>query len=361
MAIPDPLENTFPTAPAPVSSKTCTIAGILTTVYGLYELQPSIKEVSCLWLLHPRLFTKSSMDPVAAAMIGDWYRRLHEGKVGQEHKGLIAVSFDQRNHGSRVVDSLRNNSWRDGNPTHAVDMFSTYHGTAMDTSLLLAYLSSHIFPQSEHIISTNIVLGVSLGGHAAWHCLLHDPNVSAAIVVVGCPDFATLMADRAARSKLQTWENSSPPGASFFGSTDYPQGLVDAVLKRDPAALLTEGCEHCLDGHTTPSKQEIRKLKPVIEKHLSGKRILNLAGGADKIVPYKCTESFMTWLKNATMEDGWFAHGACVVEDMVFDDVGHEMTPAMVREAMRFIRETLGDGLTNHDDSARTSERDSKM
>ena len=41
-------------------------------------------------------------------------------------QGLIAVSFDQRNHGSRKIDELANQDWRSGNERHAQDMFSIY-------------------------------------------------------------------------------------------------------------------------------------------------------------------------------------------------------------------------------------------
>lgn len=39
---------------------------------------------------------------------------------------MIAVSFDQRNHGSRLVDEVANAAWRQGNERHAIDMFSGY-------------------------------------------------------------------------------------------------------------------------------------------------------------------------------------------------------------------------------------------
>ncbi len=341
MAAPFALRNTFPVPPAPVSSKTFTIAGILTTVYGLDELQSSHSEVACLWLLHERLATKSCMDPVAAAIIGDWNQRLREGEAGQTPKGLVAVSFDQRNHGSREVDSLANGSWRDGNATHAVDMFSIYHGTAMDTSLLQTYLSSYIFPRNEHLTATNLLLGVSLGGHAAWQCLVHNPKFTAAVIVIGCPDYGRLMTDRAAKSKLQTWTINSPPDANFLGSKNFPQGLMDAVSKLDPEGLLTAELDAHDDSIALPTEAEAARLMPLMKSRLGGKRILNLAGGADKLVPYKCSEPFITWLQSATKKGGWFSDGNCVVENMVFDGVGHEMSPEMVTEATRFISETL--------------------
>lgn len=33
------------------------------------------------------------------------------------------------------------------------------------------------------------MLGVSLGGHAAWQVLFNEPRVTAAVVIIGCPDY----------------------------------------------------------------------------------------------------------------------------------------------------------------------------
>ncbi|KAI9881526.1 MAG: hypothetical protein M1830_000089 [Pleopsidium flavum] len=345
MATHNPMEKTYTVPPAFVSRKTFSIAGIITTVYGLGELPSRIKDVTCLWLLHPRLQTQACMEPIAASTIIDWNRRLQESTAGgvQASPGLIAVSFDQRNHGSREVDKLSNEAWRSGNAKHAQDMFSIYHGTAIDTSHLLTYLSSYTFPHAEHTITSNIVLGISLGGHAAWHCVLHDPRIIAAIIVIGCPDYVRLMSDRARLSKLQTWTNSVPPGSQFLGSKDFPKGLVEAVEKWDPAALLMRELSSVTgnDGPHEPSEEEKRRLVPLMKCCLQGKRILNLAGGADKLVPYKCAEPFLTWLKRAIAEDGLFKDSGVLLEDIIFEGVGHEMSEGMVKEVLRFVQDTL--------------------
>lgn len=216
-------------------------------------------------------------------------------------------------------------------------------GTAVDTSHLLTYISSYIFPTSNHTINNNIVLGVSLGGHAAWHCVMHDPRISTAIVIIGCPDYARLMADRARLSRLESWTKSSPLGSQFLGSKDFPDSLIEAVAKYDPAGLLLGEIKSRRDEvyRRDPTYQEKKRLMPLMESALRGKRILNMAGGTDKLVPYKCSEPFLSWLKNATATNGWFGDGKVVLEDIVFDGVGHEMSPGMVKEVHRFIVETL--------------------
>ena len=190
-----------------------------------------------------------------------------------------------------------------------------------------------------------MVLGISLGGHSAWHCIFHDPRITTAIVIIGCPDYIRLMSNRARLSKLKTWTESSPPGSKFLGSADFPDGLVQAVEMYDPAGL-------CLgtESHTKasfeqdPSPDERDRLVPLLRRSLRGKRILNLAGGADKLVPYKHSEPFLKWLKRAVGPQGWSKDEGVVVEDIVFEGVGHEMSPGMLEEALRFVGESLENG-----------------
>ena len=116
-------------SPPSISKKTFAIAGIFTTVFGLEELPSNASNVACLWLLHPRLATQERMSGIAALAITDWNRRVHSGQTVSNRpppKGLIAISFDQRNHGTRLIDPLANEAWRQGNPRHAQDMFSIF-------------------------------------------------------------------------------------------------------------------------------------------------------------------------------------------------------------------------------------------
>jgi len=99
-----------------VSVKTTHIGtGILGDVYGLEELPKSCGSVACLWLLHGRNNTKEWMQHIASSCILGWQQR----QSPESQFGLIAVAFDQRNHGTRLVDKHANGSWRDGNETHA--------------------------------------------------------------------------------------------------------------------------------------------------------------------------------------------------------------------------------------------------
>lgn len=123
------MEGSFPNSPPPVSKQIFTIAGITVNVFGLDDISPNVQEVACLWLLHPRLQTQACMRPLAAATLNDWNDREESKKLG-----LLAITFDQRNHGSREVDPMANEAWRSGNARHAQDMFSIYRLQILPTA-----------------------------------------------------------------------------------------------------------------------------------------------------------------------------------------------------------------------------------
>lgn len=174
-------------APA-VSFRTIAVTGILADVFGLDDLPPATTHLSVLWLHNPRLGDRTRMHALAQ-------RTVHEyNQARRSSRGLIAVAFDQRNHGVREVHPLANQSWKKGNPHHAQDMFGIVSGTVVDTRLLMDALPGYLFldeqddrPRPEW--DQHICLGVSLGGHSTWQALFTDPRVTAGVSIIGCPDF----------------------------------------------------------------------------------------------------------------------------------------------------------------------------
>ncbi|KAL1610183.1 hypothetical protein SLS60_001848 [Paraconiothyrium brasiliense] len=337
----NPLEGNPADLPA-ISIRTYTIAGILTHVHGLSELPPATSTVACLWLLHPRLQTAEKMAPIATAIVSAWNARIHSGRAGKNVPGLIAVSFDQRNHGTRLVDKLHNEAWRQGNPRHAQDMFGCIHGTAADTSQIMDHLTSYIFTSpSSPQITQHFVLGISLGGHAAWHCILAEPRITAAVVGIGCPDYTRLMADRARLSKLESYTSSTPPGAAFLGSADFPRALQEAVAQYDPAGLLLPGQFNSTGANPEVGKAATDRMKVLLRERLHGKRILNLSGKDDKLVPYAAGEAFLNIIKQALDEEPTLD---VTFEDVLFPGVGHAFPPAMVEKSADWICGMLENG-----------------
>lgn len=319
----------------PFSFKRYNIAGVLLTVYGLEELSSTRGDIACLWLLHGRGDTQDSMAFTAAALLDAWKTKRKSGE-----RGLICVCFDQRNHGSRMIDNRANESWRGGNETHGPDMFTLFSGTAQDVSMLITHLPSYLpFTPTFHICG-----GVSLGGHATWQCLLNDSRIRAGIVVVGCPDYVRLMTDRAIRSKLPSCMATDPPGRNFLGSKDFPKPLIEAVERFDPAGILLGELDTVTgdDHRHPPSASETARLTPIMRDRLAGKKILTLSGGKDRLVPYKQGEPFLTWLKKAlNMETGWFNDHGTTLDDIIDPNAGHEFSAAMRAEAEQWLVDLL--------------------
>jgi len=129
--------ESVPLPPAPkISVVTLTLgpSSLLVDVHGLEELPASTETISCLWLHHPRLQTRAYMADIAARCISAWNERQEETK---SKRGLIALAWDQPNHGSRLTDPKKNDSWREGNETHAEDMFASIVQMVRDQKGLL--------------------------------------------------------------------------------------------------------------------------------------------------------------------------------------------------------------------------------
>jgi pimeloyl-ACP methyl ester carboxylesterase len=281
------------------------------------------------------------MTPIAGQVISSWNKRISDGRAGKHPKGLIAVSFDQRNHGTRQVDALHNGSWRESNPRHAQDMFSCYHGTAVDTSHLINHLESYIFTAPrDPKITQHLALGISLGGHAVWHCLLADPRITAGVVGIGCPDYTRMMTDRARLSKRSSYKDSSTPGAEFLGSPDFPQALQDAIALYDPAGLMLPGHFNPTGPDSQIEKATLDRFKILVRERLQGKKILNLSGRVDKLVPYAAGEPFLKVFKQVLEEER--GRGLDVgFEDVLFEGVGHAFPRSMADKATEWVCDLL--------------------
>jgi hypothetical protein len=122
-----------------VSVKTMHMAGLLVDVHGLDELAQSATRITCLWLHHQRQRSKERMADIAARSVAAWNETVRSGSRSKPtaDRGLIALAFDQRNHGSRLVQELSNESWNKGNETHAQDMFGVVAGAVTDQEILL--------------------------------------------------------------------------------------------------------------------------------------------------------------------------------------------------------------------------------
>ncbi|KAG6817181.1 hypothetical protein H0H87_011883 [Tephrocybe sp. NHM501043] len=267
---------------------------------NIYSATPTIiaerRAVVVFFLLHGRYDSAQKIDPIARSLI--------EQTEAKGSRSLLIVTFDQRNHGKRLVDSKANDAWSKDktnpkhNERHALDMYSIQTGTAREVSLLIDFLPSFLYPDNApHPIVEWGVAGISLGGHSTWITLATDTRVTTGIPIIGCPDYSKLIAYRAKHSDVE------------LEGRYYPKGLKDLVLTSDPASLIL--------GPTNP---------------FLGKRILVLSGADDTLVPWEASEEFVT----SKLDVG--VNGLKKVS--VYKGVGHECTEAMITEMAGFIVHT---------------------
>ncbi|OLL26285.1 hypothetical protein NEOLI_003512 [Neolecta irregularis DAH-3] len=258
------------------------VGGLPTYIHGLAEVSQSRLPISVLFLLHGRQGSSNDLTPFVQAL-------LESAAAVQDPKmDLLVVTFDHRNHGHRKVQDLANGSWSSGNQLHAQDMLSIQYGTATDVSLLVDFLPSYLFPNDQRKIELWGCAGVSLGGHSTWMVLRHEPRISIGIPIIGCPDYIALMSHRARKASLG------------FCSPHLPKSLIKTIKRLNAAS--NEGLES-----------------------MSDKKILVLSGKDDQIVPWPCSETFVSKLPDV--------HKKIVL----YEGVGHELTHLMINETCKWI------------------------
>ncbi|KAF8456441.1 hypothetical protein BDZ91DRAFT_786210 [Kalaharituber pfeilii] len=374
---------------AEISVHTYTIAGIQTHIYGLTQLAPLLTSssssssppppaISILWTLHPRLQTHEYMAPIIRACLADHYFPSESSTAPDDsdanstspppppaepssppRPALLGVSFDQRNHGTREAAPLANLAFsspppphphhHSPNPAHAIDMYSIFHGTAVDLALLITYirvyLEFHFNPPvpmtatttttlskprkyiSIPTIRDNIVLGVSLGGHSAYLAALHIPQVNAAISVIGCADYPALMTHRLRQCKLL-----APPEL-----TGYPNA-TGGYLPPSFMSMLASTAEN--DGPSMLLAPPSPHVCPV--SLLKGKKLLVLSGKEDKLVPPRFSKGFLDRVREGMKDGEELAGTGAEVKEVVFEGVGHEFGEGMGSEVRRFVARVVG-------------------
>lgn len=143
-----------------------------------------------------------------------------------------------------------------------------------------------------------------------------------------------LMSNRARKSKLPTYR-SEDGGASFLGSKHFPRDLIKVCRSADPKGLLF-GTEP-IAAPSQGAKQE--ELKKFFDKTIKNKKFLACSGADDKLVPYSMSEPFIKFFQGAV--NGWYKEGNVLVDDRVYEGVGHTFSEGMVRDALEFFMNAM--------------------
>ncbi|KAI0093154.1 Alpha/Beta hydrolase protein [Irpex rosettiformis] len=269
------------------------IAGLPVNVYTSTPLSSITGNVAVFFFLHGRSGSAADLEPKIQQIFNRVEVNKAEGGKKQERE-LVVVTFDQRNHGHRLVDESSIGSWVEGNPNHAVDMYAMFVGTAKDVSYLIDFLPAYLFPSAQATIDQWLVGGISLGGHSTWWLLRHEPRVSMGIPIIGCPNYTHLITTRASTSNVPLTPPTFPPSfLAYLQDTD----AVGAAYSSD------------------------------VGNPYRGKKILVLSGADDTLVPWVSSEEMVNDLNVG------------VKKVIVYPGVGHEVPEEMIKEAGDFIWE----------------------
>ena len=85
------------------------------------------------------------------------------------------------------------------------------------------------------------------------------------------------------------------------------------------------------------SDAEQSRLRGIFDERIRGKKLLLCSGGDDTLVPYANAKPFVTMLKEAVGEKGWYRDGGVELDDRVYEGIGHRFSAAMVEDAVRFL------------------------
>ncbi|CAK7216220.1 hypothetical protein SEUCBS140593_002802 [Sporothrix eucalyptigena] len=272
----------------PRSSKTTiNIAGFHVHLYGVDELTPEQrKDTTVVFHVHGR--TRTYKDAEALS-----HELLSELRKQSTKKGVVFATFDNRNHGTRAIDTISIVDWRSGNTTHGQDMLSTMDGIVADLQTTMKFLESYVVGQ--FVPTQYIITGTSLGGHVAWDLLARDPRVDVAVIIVGCPTLTPMLQER-----VDAFLGESAP-AQRTSAKEWPVAIERLYQERDT---------------------EVAKV--------AGKKILILNGAIDPLVPSKFTRAWLE--KYGANNDVTFVEQA---------DTGHALTVAMVERIVAFLPQFL--------------------
>lgn len=318
--------------PAAYSKKEIFIGGIKTFVYNTESLAPYIEQfngnantksaglsasvhelpVNVHYLVHYRGGDYTFTESVAYNVLQQYYAKKEANPVP-----LICITFDNRNHGTRVVDKKYNSSWKSGNETHGLDMMSQIHGNVQDLKLITEYLPGYLnleyhlsdfvkYELEAKIKFRNIFSGYSVGGHTVIRFAHKYPELVQVLnPVVGCSALTNLLVNRLLKYK---------PGDANFDKkwfySDYRElPLTDEQRQRQyPEAF-----------HNQLSQEDI-----AIFENFPFASIDTFAsfGADDALVPPSLTKLWIELYENNNQNTSL----------VVYEGVGHDVTAQMIDE-----------------------------
>jgi pimeloyl-ACP methyl ester carboxylesterase len=289
------------------------IGGIKVYVYGLSHIPAHVQQLNAVYVLHPRGQTYRFSEQVAEI----WLERHYSNS----EVPLIAVTFDNRNHGERTIDAKRNNDWQEGNRSHGVDLCSGIEGSTQDTLLVVEYLPS-VLPTVVETPIRNIITGVSLGGHISWRVanLLGPDKVHGIVPIISTPNLALMLVDRFYNQVLGR-------------KLEIPEGISQVEFANSTYRALLDGPERQKLASALPTSlwETVSKVDCQLETDFRIRTFI-LCGRDDPLVPAAFNERWLTQRNRDRHEQ---------IKIFIQPNTGHTLTPEMVDLAGTWLIELL--------------------
>lgn len=138
-------------------------------------------------------------------------------------------------------------------------------------------------------------------------------------------------------------ESPLPTPSPFLGSLYFPSDLVAKIQQVDPKAMLFGATAAPPPSPPLPTSEQAR-LRDLLDAEVRGKKVLVCSGGDDKLVPYAQSAPLLAVLKDAVRPGGWYEDEGFVLEDRVYEGVGHKFSEDMVRDSIKFLVRIVSEG-----------------
>jgi pimeloyl-ACP methyl ester carboxylesterase len=313
----------------PISKQEFVIGGITVYVYNADKLEAYIDlinsiyhtashlhkqltdvPINTVYLIHGRGQDYTYTEQLAYNILSQYYEKKDSPQVP-----MICITFDNRNHGQRLVGQLQNSSWNSGNETHALDMVSAIDGVIDDIKLIMQYLPSYLNleyfldPKLVQELGTeikyvNILSGVSFGGHTVIRFASKYPQLVDAInPIVGCSDLTSLLVNRLVKTPID--------------STDYDKKLFYFNYDELPISREQQKVNYPPTFHQYLSSDDQN-----IWENFPMRLVKMFAafGGKDVLVPPKLSKFWVESYESTNSATELFTQ----------EDAGHECTSDMI-------------------------------
>lgn len=276
-------------------------------VYGLENIEENTDNLIVLYLAHTRLGDYKVTEKLALKIL--------ESIKKKNKNNVIAVTFDLWNHGSRMGHIIHNKDWKEGNENHGNDMLKLMN-TSVDDFLTISnnLLSKLNLNNSNNNISvSNIVIGISLGGHIAWRLASKIQSTIGLVSIIGSPFLQPLLTDR-----LHIQRYSDLPKDKFNPTSD--ENIKEWNVELD--SIFKSGDNDTMNLLLPP--------RPIEDNNNKRLKIGITCGSQDELVPLQYSEHWIDLNKDYKEE-----------VELFVDECGHECSESMVQFCINFVEKLI--------------------